>query len=549
MKDENNYFLFRYSRRLEKQKGYETPKEENITANRYIGTADRLYGRFRSSHRNDFSLGLTFEKDAGEPFSLNKNQKGFDFYSSHLLLENKLGFSKILIGDFQMQIGQGLVFGGGFAPGKGVETINIVKRNTRGILPYTSSLEQNFFRGVALTKSINKFHFSFMASRLLQDGSLTNGQVIQAEGVNSILQTGFHRTQNELSNKNNIAENSIGGRFQYTPSLNLTMGINTLQTFFEHSISPPLTPANQFIFRGNKNTVGSFYLNYNWKNFVFFGEGGISSSLGVGILGGYIASISKSIDISFLARHYDRNFHSFYSNSFSERTNASNEQGIYWGMAFKPSKSHVFKLYFDYFRFPWLQYQVDAPLQGYEWLGSYTFKPRREMILQLRFREQLREVSITEENLSVLKDQLRKNYQIKIEHKVNDFLTLRARIQGSTQIEAGNYSSGLAYLQDVRLDLKKVRIIMRMALFDTDNFDNAQYIYENDLLYTFSIPAHSGKGTRNFILLRYDPLKKATFWIKYALFNYRDRNEVGSGLDQAKGSISSEIRAMIRLKI
>ena len=75
---------------------------------------------------------------------MNKNQKGFDFYSSHLLLENKLGFSKILIGDFQMQIGQGLVFGGGFAPGKGVETINTVKRNTRGILPYTSSLEQNF---------------------------------------------------------------------------------------------------------------------------------------------------------------------------------------------------------------------------------------------------------------------------------------------------------------------------------------------------------------------------------------------------------------------
>ena len=121
LEEENNYLLLRYTRRLEEQVGY-TPAfpldttfirdgngndVDTITSapTRYLGDPNKLYGRFRTSRRNDFSIGFTFEKDNGEEIAFNENQNGFDFYSYHLLLENKLGFNKIMLGDFQVQAG------------------------------------------------------------------------------------------------------------------------------------------------------------------------------------------------------------------------------------------------------------------------------------------------------------------------------------------------------------------------------------------------------------------------------------------------------------
>ena len=114
IQEENNYFLLRYSRRLEEQKGFTAAlpldttfvRDENnsitdtVTTepSRYAGSPDKIYGRFRTSHRDDFSLGFTFEKDNGEAFSFEDGQKGFDFYSYHLMLENKWGVDKIMLG-------------------------------------------------------------------------------------------------------------------------------------------------------------------------------------------------------------------------------------------------------------------------------------------------------------------------------------------------------------------------------------------------------------------------------------------------------------------
>ena len=97
--EENNYFLLRYTQRLEKQLGYTsaTPLDTALIANeqgvvvdtavtapqRYLGSPAKIYGRFRTSHKNDFSLGFTFEKDAGESFAFTDRKAGFDFVSYH----------------------------------------------------------------------------------------------------------------------------------------------------------------------------------------------------------------------------------------------------------------------------------------------------------------------------------------------------------------------------------------------------------------------------------------------------------------------------------
>ena len=76
-----------------------------------------------------------------------------DFWSAHLMLENQGKFRKLIVGDYQLQLGQGLLFGAGFGVGKGAETVNALQRVTLGIRPYTSVLEGGFLRGAGGRRS------------------------------------------------------------------------------------------------------------------------------------------------------------------------------------------------------------------------------------------------------------------------------------------------------------------------------------------------------------------------------------------------------------
>ena len=235
LSEENNYLLLRLTRRLERQLGYgENP---DSTKRYYLGSPYKIYGRYRVSHLNDFSLGITFEKDPGEQISFDSSQKGFDFYSAHLLLENKLGLDKLVIGDYQLQLGQGLLLGAGFTSGKGAETVNALKRNSLGLRPYTSVLESGFFRGAGLTKSFGDFESTIFYSRLKQDGNiqfddlnLDDDLLDEIAFAHSIRSGGYHRTQNEIENKDKILEENFGFVMNYRPVRRLKIGVAGLNT-------------------------------------------------------------------------------------------------------------------------------------------------------------------------------------------------------------------------------------------------------------------------------------------------------------------------------
>ena len=95
-----------------------------------------------------------------------------DTSSFHFFLQNKGKWKSIAIGDYTLQIGQGLVLASGFYLGKGAETILTVRRNSLGIRPYSSVIENNFFRGAAATYQIGGFEFTGFASRNRRSGNL-----------------------------------------------------------------------------------------------------------------------------------------------------------------------------------------------------------------------------------------------------------------------------------------------------------------------------------------------------------------------------------------
>ncbi len=556
--EENNYFILRYQRLLEEQKGFTAPTFDSNgePSSRYAGSPSKYMGRFRVSHSKDFSLGFTFEKDAGEQFWWDPDSKtyGIDYFSYHLHLQSKGKFKTIALGDYQIQMGQGLVFGAGFNPGKGAESITTVRRGTTGVRPYASVLETGFFRGAASTVSLGNFKVSGYFSRLYQDASIRNDTTFSDldEFVSSIQDQGLHRTPTEIAAKDRILEYSYGSSIVYSgDSKRYQLGANILNTHYSLPLFRRPNNYNQFEFSGNQNLIYSVFGSYLWQNFNLFGEVAQSSSGGIGAVAGFMTSLSKLVDFSMVFRNYQRDFHSFYGNGFGEGSRSINEQGMYWGIKIKPSRKIFFSAYYDKFRFPWLRFRTEAPSDGYEYLARFNYRPARSVLLYFQLRQEQKQLTVGPDNsnLNVLETGRKNNYLLNLDYSVNSWFTMKSRVQYSNYDLAGQYTEGIALIQDFNFEFWKMKLSSRFAIFDTDDYENRQYVYERDVLYGFSIPAYNGLGTRNYILLQYNHTKKLNFWIRYAKFNYRGVESIGSGLDEIDDNTRTEIKVQMRIKL
>jgi hypothetical protein len=553
--EENSYLLFRHRRTLELRRGYQNDSTVNPNS-RYLGDQNDLFLRFRIQHAKDFSLGFLLEKDAGEAlvWDPKTSRYGFNFSSFHHTRYNLGKWKTLSIGDFQASFGQGMVFGAGFSLGKGAETVPTVRRSTLGILPYTASLESGFFRGIGITRQLGSWQSTLLISSLRKDGrvSLEKDSIDNSnQELTSLSQTGLHRSQSELSTKNQLRETNLGTNIQYQArSGKWSAGINALHT--QLSIPWIRTPNryNQFEFSGRSNTVGSMYFNGSWRNFSFFGESARSSSQGQGTVVGFVSSLSKTVDFSLLWRRYDRHFHSFYATAFAESTRPINEQGTYLGIQIKPSSKVKLNAYVDFFRFPWLKFRVYAPSQGQEWLARLSYQPQKTLLASVQVKQERKmRNEATEEAAAptytlvpILKNQVQANLEL----VVSPELSFQSRILWNQVILDQSKSQGWMLLQDISFKREKWKLTARMALFDTETFDNRLYAYEHNALGAFAIPAFSGKGSRQYLLVQYRIHPKLTAYLRIAQTIYADREVISSGMQEIIGPKQTDTVLVLR---
>ncbi|GIV38909.1 MAG: hypothetical protein KatS3mg033_0709 [Thermonema sp.] len=562
--EENNYLVWRMTRTLETQEGYTPPtlKSDSSYTQRYAGSPYNLYARFRVSHIRDFSLGFTAEKDAGEAFAWNPAQKqyGMDFYSYHLVLWNKKRFKAIALGDYQIQIGQGLLLGAGFRIGKGAETVQTIRRSSTGIRPFTSVLETGFFRGAAATYELlrldkGSIDLTAFASWQRQDANVqTLGDTLDEQTetfISSIQTAGFHRTPTELAAKDAIDEQVGGANVTYkSKDSRLEVGLTGIYTRFGVPLKRTPTTYNQFEFNGQQNYNVGLHYSYNWQNFNFFGEAARSQSGGMGIISGVLGSLTPTLEMALLYRNYARDFHSFYGNALAENSRPINERGFYWGMKFMPFKQLSFAAYYDKFAFPWLKYKVDAPSQGYEYLFRVTYAPTRRISMYAQYREENKEENVPDNDTAMdfLGARIRRNYWLVVRYAAEKYIGLQSRLQFSSFTQNQKTTRGLALAQDINLSYKQWELATRFVVFDTDDYQNRQYMYERNVLYTFSLPAYQDQGYRYFVMLRYNVTRQLHLWIRYAQTRYLNTDTIGSGLEEIRGNRRSELRLQVRYR-
>ncbi len=553
--EENAYLIIRHRRTWEQRRGYR-PQDPSNPSTRYLGDQNDLFVRGRVHHGRAFSVGFTVEKDAGEQLWWRNQQgnRGPDFTSFHFYRGNTPKWKSIALGDFRVGFGQGLVFGAGYSLGKGAETITTVRRSGFGLLPYTASTEAGFFRGAGLTKNIGSWSFTGFVSRVRRDGRVNSGldsQENSEDFASSLPLAGFHRTPSELSTRRAITESNAGFNTTYQLENGKgNFGINVLHTAFDVPLIRRPNIYNSFEFSGKTNWIGSIFGNYYWKNLLFFGESARSQSGGQGTVLGMITSLNPKVDLSLLWRNYDRDFHSFYGNGFGENTRSINERGTYLGIQIKPNKQWKLNGYIDAFRFPWLKFRTYAPSDGYEWLARVAYQPRRDLLIYAQVREEEKDRNVTDSGEPTLPFLLapvrRQNFLLNLETKLSRNLFIRSRILTSqVSIETGR-SQGYMIFQDVKYDREKWRLTARMAFFDTDDFDSRIYSFENNVLWTFSIPAFFGQGMRYYLIGEYALTNRIKVYARFSRTSYTDRNRISSGLQEILGSRQTDSAVLVR---
>lgn len=542
IKESRDYVLLTYDRDLQQRIGYQISEESGVSP--YLGSPDKLQLRMRKSLGKRFNFGMLMEKDAGENMILDPATRryGFDHYSAYVTYQGSKTIEKIVVGDYQLQFGQGLVYSSGFTLGKSAGELAQFRRISAGIRPHTSSLENGFLRGGAIKLRHRKWSTTLFLSSNKHNTSLDE----ERNSFASFNQSGFHRTRSEVAQRDNLKENHVGAYVEYENSgFNGGIGYSAIQ--FDAFWEPADRLYNINAFRGDKLNTIFTNMSYRWKNFNFFHENAWLLNGGSGHIGGALFNLTRSFQAGLIYRNYAPDFASIYGAAIGEKSRNSNEEGTLMLVSYRFPRKAELSFYFDRFSFPWLSFRLSSPSRGYEYLTRMKYYLNRKSYFLFQYREELKGRDFMALSLPQIQLRMKRNYQVLVHFPVDDRITLRSRIQGSATDQDEGF--GYVFSQDFFYTTLKYKITARYAVFNVSGFDNRQYLFENDVLYSFSFPFFQNSGQRFYLMVKYNLLQNVKLWVRFAQTIYSDVDEISSGNELISGNRLSEVKFQVMYQL
>ncbi|MBR4325895.1 MAG: helix-hairpin-helix domain-containing protein [Bacteroidales bacterium] len=512
---------------LERQAAYVA---DSVGNTKYEGNRMRWCFKYRYKFEDRIAWGVTAEKDAGESLGFDKYKYGFDYYSLYLRI-SKLGiFDKIILGDYTVKFGQGLMLGGGFSMGKSMTGNNFT--GCAQIREYGSVNENRFYRGAAATIKITKnLLLTTFASANLVDASCESTE------FHSFKTDGYHRTARELANKDNLRE-TVGGAIAEYRCGKFQVGAAAYYYDYDKQFVPR-TQLRYAQMYSNKEGVGaSICYRYDSKKMSFYGETAADKHGNIATINAADIMPANNFMLRILQRHYSSKYQAFKALSFGQTSRASNEDGVYIGISAEPCKWFGAEAWADVFRLPWAGAYNRLPASGNEGMLQCKFRINRRYNLTIRLKHKERQNTDLDEGIT-------KTGYLKVSntYKPTDALSLTSAAQWS-RCNTGEESKEHGYLiiQDFTWSLNGFPLILtaRYALFSAP-YSARIYVFESDVSGAFSSPGYFYEGQRIYLVAGCKIGNKATLQLKISQWQYFDRQTVGSGDSQIDGNKKSEI--------
>lgn len=540
----NHQLISRFQTVLQTPKGYIA--QNDSIEKKYRGDKYKLYNRYLFTASDKVRLGFTLEKDSGEKFGDQNTTLGWDYSSFHLELNN-IGFiNKIILGDYNLEFGQGLNVWSSFSTNKSSYSTNIVKLG-RGVRAFTGANENLFYRGIATQMEFGNFKISPFYSKNKIDASIN---LVENEEEFNTYETGLHRTDTEIDRKNTLTKTDFGADINYTQD-NFNIGVTAINTTYDNNLSKGSNEYQIFNFDQKSTSSASAYYIWNLNTIILSGEHSMNKDGAWATLHNISVNPTPEFEFVISYRNYQKDYFSAFNAPFSEYSSPG-EVGYYFGARSELHKYLTISAYIDIFEKTWLQYQKDAPSKGFETLIQFDTPINRSSSAYFRIKYEKKNRNFnTESNfLNQLKEENKINFRIHFSKIVNRNLRLSSRAE-VVKYTHETSETGWLIFQDVKwnFDNTPLSIYGRVAFFDINSWNSRIYAYENDISYIFSVPAYYNKGSRYYLGASYKLNKNFSFWCRVSTTSFEKTESIGSGNEEIKGNHKGEIKLQLRIKL
>lgn len=529
---------------LEESKGF---KEKQ-----FQGIRPKVFLKNNYSKGEKFSAGITAENDSGEEFFKGSNPQGFDFYSGHLCWNGQNVVKKIIIGDYQVKLGQGATIWAGYGKRKSSESISL-RFGGQGIKPYTSSDENQFLRGGSVQLEKGNYNLLLFVSEKNIDANISG---IDSSGnnikVSSLKTSGYHRTESEIFDEKKLGSFTSGFSAIMSKS-KFQIGLNFVYQKFSLPIEPEEKLYNKFKFKGDNNFNLSSDALFIAKRANFFGEAAISKSGGLALITGMESNPASEIGYSILFRSYSKDFQSIGGNSISE-SGSNNEIGMLTTFLWTPIPHSKLSGYIDFYKSYWPEYNESNLTSGTDFVVNSEYTINSNSKFSLRFKEEISNKSLSEELNAIKRDINTINQKIRLQYSWTPLSSLSLNLRGEISFynKDNSISSGWLIMSNIKTSFLKNRLVTSVSasIFNTDDYDSRIYTYESDIPSNSYIPAFQNKGIRLYLNLKYKISDNFTIYFKAATTQYADEIlKTGSGLNEINSNHKTDIKFQLRIRL
>ncbi|MFM6983921.1 MAG: ComEA family DNA-binding protein [Chitinophagaceae bacterium] len=521
--------------KLEESKGYQSTMADEMV---FLGNSIKESSRFKIGFGNLLKLQIITKKDAGE--RIKQSSTGFS-----LQYQNKGILQEIILGNYQLQFGQGLCIGNTIAFGKSASVMGIMRAG-RGLRHTGSVNNSDFLKGSACHLKLGHSTHLWMAFSSKRTDAKTETDSNGNSYITAMSSNNLYRNGAEISNRNNIKRMDMALRAEYRHG-RLQTGL-TFSTSKNHALKG-------FI-EGNKSdqqrTKAGFDLQYTMRNILFFQEiAGDQTRKSFASIQGALISLDKYTDISVLYRYYSKEFDTDNTNAIASG-NGSNERACLIGYQMRAAKKVQLNAYIDLFRHPEKTFRSDAPSFGKDALIQLNYTEKNTYTLLVRFQIKENQYNGRESTgMREVETHHQEKLRTELSYLINKSLSISHRIEMNRYIIGKSHkSTGYLMYHNLSYTINKhLKIHSRLTVFNVSDYNSRIYAYENDLSSVYSMKAWQDRGISIYAIVQYHVNKIVQIKTKFATVRYSDIHSTGSGVDEISGQLFNEIKFELTLKI
>lgn len=525
LKKGEHIFLFRCGKSVEV---YEDGTQKADDG--FAGNDATIMLRYAYRYASLVQWGVTIEKDAGERFFPGGFSRGPDFWTLHFAIRAVGNLRALVLGDFHVNLGQGLIHWQSMAIRKGASGISVHRQGLR-VRPYNGTDENRFHRGMGVDVGKKNTGLLVFAAADRQDGNKVSDTTSGDDyAISSVQWSGLHRTPLELEDKDAFHQHVLGSSL-YWNNGRWKLAWNGISYWFRHAIEQGGEPYQQFNISGRRWMNHSLDYGGTIRNMFVFGEVAQAGNRAFGVLQGLMISVDSRMDLAFVFRHFPAGYKAMQANVIAEQSSPGNETGLYAALSLRPLPAWRLDAWLDLYSNPWLRYGLNRPVHGKDWQLNLTWKPTKMLEITQRIHAGRNEISYPGDDPvfpgTGPRNQIQ--YRIQVSFQPNRFIQLRQRAEINQVGLEDQRNRGALYSFDMTAKLPKhpSSISARLSWFQADSYEARLYQFERDVLYSFTITPFFRRGLRAYLILSSRFLQDWTAGMKVSGMLFNDNQLLG----------------------